>query len=144
MNIAKFLTVAQAVSLAGTSKGAGIAKSIVGTTGHGTANGLRYAADGVDWITDKAEAGCDIVADWAMAKVIDMANEAMQFEKFKQQYEAIDKSKTGDAKPQEESELRKKFEARKKAMKEAEAEAKTMPTEVEEDLIDDIEIITAI
>ena len=142
MNIAKFLTVAQAVSLAGTSKGAGIAKSIVGTTGHGTANGLRYAADGVDWITDKAEAGCDIVADWAMAKVIDMANEAMQFEKFKQQYEAIDKSKTGDAKPQEESELRKKFEARKKAMKEA--EAKTMPTEVEEDLIDDIEIITAI
>lgn len=142
MNIAKFLTVAQAVSLAGTSKGAGIAKSIVGTTGHGTANGLRYAADGVDWITDKAEAGCDIVADWAMAKVIDMANEAMQFEKFKQQYEAIDKNKTGDAKPQEESELRKKFEARKKAMKEA--EAKTMPTEVEEDLIDDIEIITAI
>ena len=142
MNIAKFLTVAQAVSLAGTSKGAGIAKSIVGTTGHGTANGLRYAADGVDWITDKAEAGCDIVADWAMAKVIDMANEAMQFEKFKQQYETIDKSKTGDAKPQEESELRKKFEARKKAMKEA--EAKTMPTEVEEDLIDDIEIITAI
>ena len=142
MNIAKFLTVAQAVSLAGTSKGAGIAKSIVGTTGHGTANGLRYAADGVDWITDKAEAGCDIVADWAMAKVIDMANEAMQFEKFKQQYEAIDKSKAGDAKPQEESELRKKFEARKKAMKEA--EAKTMPTEVEEDLIDDIEIITAI
>lgn len=142
MNIAKFLTVAQAVSLAGTSKGAGIAKSIVGTTGHGTANGLRYAADGVDWITDKAEAGCDIVADWAMAKVIDMANEAMQFEKFKQQYEAIDKSKTGDAKPQEDSELRKKFEARKKAMKEA--EAKTMPTEVEEDLIDDIEIITAI
>lgn len=142
MNIAKFLTVAQAVSLAGTSKGAGIAKSIVGTTGHGTANGLRYAADGVDWITDKAEAGCDIVADWAMAKVIDMANEAMQFEKFKQQCEAIDKSKTGDAKPQEESELRKKFEARKKAMKEA--EAKTMPTEVEEDLIDDIEIITAI
>ena len=142
MNIAKFLTVAQAVSLAGTSKGAGIAKSIVGTTGHGTANGLRYAADGVDWITDKAEAGCDIVADWAMAKVIDMANEAMQFEKFKQQYEAIDKSKTGDAKPQEESELRKKFEARKKAMKEA--EAKTMTTEIEEDLIDDIEIITAI
>ena len=99
-------------------------------------------ADGVDWITDKAEAGCDIVADWAMAKVIDMANEAMQFEKFKQQCEAIDKNKTGDAKPQEESELRKKFEARKKAMKEA--EAKTMPTEVEEDLIDDIEIITAI
>lgn len=142
MNIAKFLTVAQAVSLAGTSKGAGIAKSIVGTTGHGTANGLRYAADGVDWITDKAEAGCDIVADWAMAKVIDMANEAMQFEKFKQQCEAIDKNKTGDAKPREESELRKKFEARKKAMKEA--EAKTMPTEVEEDLIDDIEIITAI
>lgn len=142
MNIAKFLTVAQAVSLAGTSKGAGIAKSIVGTTGHGTANGLRYAADGVDWITDKAEAGCDIVADWAMAKVIDMANEAMQFEKFKQQYEAIDKNKTGDAKSQEESELRKKFEARKKAMKEA--EAKTMPTEAEEDLIDDIEIITAI
>ena len=142
MNIAKFFSVAQAVSLAGTSKGAGIAKSIVGTTGHGTANGLRYAADGVDWITDKAEAGCDIVADWAMAKVIDMANEAMQFEKFKQQCEAIDKNKTSDAKPQEESELRKKFEARKKAMKEAEAE--TMPTEVEEDLIDDIEIITAI
>lgn len=135
MNIAKFLTVAQAVSLAGTSRGAGIAKNIVGTTGHGTANGLRYAANGVDWITDKAEAGCDIVADWAMAKVIDMANEAMQFEKFKQQCEAIDKEKKTP-----ENELKKKFEARKQAMKEA--EAKTMPAE--EDLIDDIEIIAAI
>lgn len=60
------------VSLIGTSKTAGATKVLVGFTGHNTANGIRKIADGIDWATDKVEAGCDIVDNWALAKMAEM------------------------------------------------------------------------
>jgi len=60
------------VSLIGTSKAAGATKTVVGFAGHRSANGLRHAADGIDWLTNKVENGCDAVDNWALAKMAEM------------------------------------------------------------------------
>lgn len=62
--------------LGATAKGAEMTKAVVGFTGHGTADGLRRAADGVDWVTSKAEEQCDNVNSWALGKLAQMVENA--------------------------------------------------------------------